>query len=98
MGAGFLTPCGRDAYRSTTRCEMALPMKFYFLILFATASFAVGCTPAAQTPNGKAKSYPASIQPSPEKQEQAEREWRRLLELQSLPATPPDLDPITHTP
>jgi hypothetical protein len=73
-------------------------MKFHFLILFATASFAVGCAPAAQTPNGKAKSYPATIQPSPEKQEQAEREWRRLLELQSLPALPPDLDPITHTP
>ena len=73
-------------------------MKYTLLILIALASFVAGCAPSAQTPNGQAKSYPATIQPSPERQEQAEREWRRLLELQSLPATPPDLDPITHTP
>src|SRR5688572_29056559 len=94
----WLTPSGRDAYRLTTRSETALPMKYSLLILIALAAFVAGCAPSAQTPSGQAKSYPATILPSPERQEQAEREWRRLLELQSLPATPPDLDPITHTP
>lgn len=85
-------------YQHVEASEFGFCMKLSFLILLALALLANGCAPPAQTPEGKAKSYPPAVQPSPERQEQAEREWRRLLELQSLPSSPPDLDPVTLTP
>lgn len=70
-------------------------MKVWYLLL--ACLLVAGCAPSPQTPNGKPKSYPPVIEPSPERQEQVEREWRRLLELQSLAPTPPDVDPFTQT-
>jgi hypothetical protein len=74
-------------------------MKYSHLIFAAFISFAIGCAPATQLPNKeKLKKYPAMIQASTQRQAQAEREWRRLLETYGAPSVQPDFYPVTLTP
>jgi hypothetical protein len=74
-------------------------MKLSLLIFVAFISFTVGCAPSAQVPNKeKAKSYPAIIRVSAERQTQAKREWQRLLETYAVTSVEPDLYAITATP
>ena len=74
-------------------------MKLSLLIFAAFISFTVGCTPSAQVPNKeKTKSYPIIIKASAERQTQATREWRRLLETYGAPSVEPDFYAVTSTP
>jgi hypothetical protein len=74
-------------------------MKLSHLLFAALISFAVGCTPSAQVPNKeKLKNYPAIIKASSQRQTQAEREWRRLLETYAAPSAQPDFHPVIFTP
>jgi hypothetical protein len=74
-------------------------MKLSLLIFAAFISFTAGCAPSAQVPNKeKAKSYPAIIKVSAERQTQAKREWQRLLETYGVTGVEPELYPVTATP
>ncbi|MEW6125546.1 MAG: hypothetical protein AB1757_00670 [Acidobacteriota bacterium] len=60
---------------------------------------ALGCSISAQTTkSAKPKNYPAIVKDSPQRLVQAEREWRRLLELYNLKETEAQFYAITHTP
>jgi hypothetical protein len=74
-------------------------MKLSHLILAAFISWTIGCAPSTQLP-GKEKpnKYPVMIQVSPQRQTQAEREWRRLLETYGTPPVQPEFYPVTLTP
>ena len=58
----------------------------------------VGYDPSPQAQTAAKQNYPAVIKDSSERRARAEREWRRMLDAYSVPQTPPDLYPITHTP
>ena len=66
-------------------------MKLSHLIFAAFISSALGCAPSTQLPNKeRLNKYPAMIQVSAQRQAQAEREWRRLLETYGTPPVQPD--------
>lgn len=74
-------------------------MKLSHLIFAAFISSALACAPSTQLPNQeKTKKYPAIVQVSPQRQTQAEREWRRLLETYGAPSVQPDFYPVILTP
>lgn len=62
------------------------------------AVLAVGCKVSPGVPGTTKQDYPASIRDSPDRRAKAEREWRKLLDVYKVPQTPPDLNPIIHTP
>jgi hypothetical protein len=66
--------------------------------LVALAAAMIGCDLAPKVPGAAEKGYPPVIEDSADRREKAERDWRRLLDVYSLPPTPPDLYPVTYTP
>jgi hypothetical protein len=58
----------------------------------------IACDLVPKVPGATQKGYPPIIEDTPDRREKAERDWRRLLDVYSLPPTPPDLYPVTYTP
>ena len=57
-----------------------------------------GCELSPQVPNAAKQNYPGIIKDAADRREKAEREWRRMLDSNAVPPTPPDLYPVTGTP
>ena len=77
-------------------CAFMNPLRSILFIMAATLLAA--CNSAPKAPNTTQKSYPVIIRDSADNRAKAEREWRRLLDVYTVPQTPPDLHPIIYTP
>lgn len=80
------------------RCCFCADMILVDLTLLVASMCAAWCLPSAQAPNGAKLNYPPIVKDSPERRARAEREWRRLLDVNGVPQAAPDLYPITYTP
>ncbi len=76
----------------------SIAMRLNTLLFFLLVTFAVACEPSPQIPGGQKQNAPVVISASPDRLENAERQWKRMLDAYGATQTQPDFHPIIYTP